>query len=463
MPTITIKQINNTSAGVLRQPKNVFLMGQKASSTASGTTSTTITADSNGVYYFTSAVDFNNTIGKCEPIDCTYTNEQGESTICKSYGNQMAAELLNLGYNIYYYPIGSQATEPATVADELSEPATGADNGITGDTSDIEDPAFIDITSFIGAAIAAPGSMDCLADISLYPIDYIVTGFVGAGCYDLIKILKDRAVDIRSGDCLLLVDMPTEDNYLKCINGNGTVNSSSSLLVKLAAETHKLELDNYCAPFAPVCEISGLSAIEYKNSVLPASFYYLACAINAEENLGYKEWFAVAGLTRGRRTDHLVTPTVAFGDRDATTCAPRLKAADGTAFNYAINLVARQASSFYIWGNRTGAPLDEKGLTAEHFLNIQRLCMSLKKRIYSTCKKLTFDPNSDILWSNFVGGIEPLLKDMQANQGINGYKIIRLKSANDPKAMMRAKIRIIPIEAVEDFEIEIALEDLIEA
>lgn len=87
--------------------------------------------------------------------------------------------------------------------------------------------------------------------------------------------------------------------------------------------------------------------------------------------------------------------------------------------------------------------------------------MSLKKRIYSTCKKLTFDPNSDILWSNFVGGIEPLLKDMQANQGINGYKIIRVKS--DVKAMMRAKIRIVPIEAVEDFEIEISLEDLIEA
>lgn len=89
--------------------------------------------------------------------------------------------------------------------------------------------------------------------------------------------------------------------------------------------------------------------------------------------------------------------------------------------------------------------------------------MSLKKQIYSTCKKLTFDPNSDILWSNFVGGIEPLLKDMQANQGINGYKIIRVKNANDPKAMMRARIRIVPIEAVEDFEIEISLEDLIEA
>lgn len=208
-----------------------------------------------------------------------------------------------------------------------------------------------------------------MADISLYPIDYIVTGFVGAGCYDLIKSLREKVAD-RSGDCLLLVDMPTENAYLKCIKssdaatatanttGNSTadattdaeivtVNASVSLLEKLAAETHNLDLDRYCAPFAPVCKISGLSAT-YKNSVLPASFYYLACAINAEENLGYKEWFAVAGLTRGRRSDHIATPTVAFGDRDATTCAPRLEAADDTGFTYAINLVARQAGSFYI-------------------------------------------------------------------------------------------------------------------
>lgn len=164
--------------------------------------------------------------------------------------------------------------------------------------------------------------------------------------------------------------MPTGDAYLKCIKSSDaatattstvdsslanavtspkvvTVESGSSLLVKLAAETHNLELDKYCAPFAPVCNISDLSG-KYTNSVLPASFYYLACAINAEENLGYKEWFAVAGLTRGRRNDHLVTPTVTFGDRDATTCAPRLGAADETGFTYAINLVTRQAGGFYI-------------------------------------------------------------------------------------------------------------------
>lgn len=122
MPTITITQVDKTSAGVLRQPKNVFLMGPGGTASLGA-----LTPDSNHVYYFTSAVDFDNTIGKREPLECTYTYEdekEGTSTTykCKSYGNQMAAELLTLGYNVYYYNI---TTEPVTVADE--EPATPVD------------------------------------------------------------------------------------------------------------------------------------------------------------------------------------------------------------------------------------------------------------------------------------------------------------------------------------------------
>jgi hypothetical protein len=46
---------------------------------------------------------------------------------------------------------------------------------------------------------------------------------------------------------------------------------------------------------------------------------------------------------------------------------------------------------------------------------------------------------------------------MKADQGIKGYKISKV--VNGPKAALTAKIRIIPIEAVEDFDISISLED----
>ena len=46
---------------------------------------------------------------------------------------------------------------------------------------------------------------------------------------------------------------------------------------------------------------------------------------------------------------------------------------------------------------------------------------------------------------------------MKADQGISGYKISRV--ATDKKALLVAKIRIVPIEAIEDFDISIYLED----
>lgn len=97
MPTITIKQFDNTSAGVLRQPKNVFLIGPGTPNSNSE-----IKADTNGVYYFTSYSDFNNTLDVRTPEGCKSVSTLKKDD-CKSYGNQIAAELLNLGYNVYYY------------------------------------------------------------------------------------------------------------------------------------------------------------------------------------------------------------------------------------------------------------------------------------------------------------------------------------------------------------------------
>ena len=48
---------------------------------------------------------------------------------------------------------------------------------------------------------------------------------------------------------------------------------------------------------------------------------------------------------------------------------------------------------------------------------------------------------------------------MKADQGISDYKILKVKS--DRKAFLSAIIRIVPIEAVEDFDISVYLEDSI--
>jgi hypothetical protein len=50
-----------------------------------------------------------------------------------------------------------------------------------------------------------------------------------------------------------------------------------------------------------------------------------------------------------------------------------------------------------------------------------------------------------------------MLDRMKADQGVRDYKIEKVYT--DKKATLKARIRIVPIEAVEDFILEISLED----
>lgn len=103
--------------------------------------------------------------------------------------------------------------------------------------------------------------------------------------------------------------------------------------------------------------------------------------------------------------------------------------------------------------------MDEPGLRASHFLNIRQLCTTIKKEIYTACRSLTFDPNSDLLWFKFINKMQPVLDNMRADQGIDNYAWVREEVS--AKALTKAKLRIVPIEAVEDFDIGITLENSI--
>jgi hypothetical protein len=46
---------------------------------------------------------------------------------------------------------------------------------------------------------------------------------------------------------------------------------------------------------------------------------------------------------------------------------------------------------------------------------------------------------------------------MKADQGIEDYRIVKIKARQ--KALLKARIRIVPMYAVEDFDISLTLED----
>lgn len=349
-------------------------------------------------------------------------NEGKDAVKLTHYGNQIACELINLGYTVLYKQINS--------------------------ISELDKPDF----------------WKQFKDKSLYDFRYVVTGLINNNdeankqILNLCKFDKnnDEFVDIDidstgRGDCIALIDA-NEDLYTQGISQYDAV---AALLKKYT----EYGVDGkYAAITTPSVLFKNLpNNKDYNgNNLLPATFYYLACAAKAFEN--YPEYFAVSGYERGVCNLAVADTTVHFGDYAVNILQKRVR----TEAVCCINPVIKLRKNFYLWGNRTAFYDSSKsniGLVASDFLNIRQLCTSIKKQVYVACRRFTFDQNSDILWVNFKNQLTPTLDAMVANQGITDYAIVKI--ATSEKAMLKARIRIVPIEAVEDFDICLTLEDSI--
>lgn len=184
---------------------------------------------------------------------------------------------------------------------------------------------------------------------------------------------------------------------------------------------------------------------------------------------GYAEWYAAAGLNRGVSSYSIASTEVKLGEIAEQALEPRYSVSyidptthEAASLSKAVNIIERIRGGYFLYGNRTahaltGTSPDTGDLVASHFLNIRQLCTTLKKALYQICRRLTFNPNSHVLWIDFCNAIRPTLENMKADQGIADYDIVQV--ATNQKGTLKARVRIVPIEAVEDFDIEIRLEN----
>ena len=344
-------------------------------------------------------------------------------------GNKIAYELLKAGYTVFYRVLDSDKT----ALEQLNK-----------------------------ADFWAP-----LKDKATYRIRYLTTG----GCYDysVYKLMAD-VVNFNNkttladadtllpgssgrGDCIALFDI--DESKL-----SPSYATPKELATAFGDQAKLIEANKNCAIFAPrVVYVEDEDEVYGANDIaLPCSLHFLLCAAKAQEN--YAEWYAAAGYTRGIANKTIKYTTYNFGDLVINTLAPREPNSYIGDNGKAINLILNERGSYYLWGNRTAASLDKSGLKFSHFLNIRQLCTTLKQVIWEASRRFTFDPNSDVLWINFVNAVRPTLERMKGDQGIAGYRISKV--ATTEKAVLKAIIRIVPIEAVEDFDISIYLEDNVE-
>lgn len=368
------------------------------------------------------------------------------------YGNQIAYELLGLGYPVLYvnmgvFDVGAQE-EMRTAVERL---------GTTEFWEALSDKSTYDFRFVLTGFIYSDVESNKESNIMLEAASQIVS---------LAAFSADNNSNIPNisgrGDATALLDI--DESLIEYFrNGNTTQTNTISAIQRAIRELQAKEpisgFGKYAAAFVPSVCYAGMTDAEYDgNNKFPASFHYLACFARSVQ-LGNPEWFAAAGMSRG--TSNLTIDSAAYKLGEVAINALEPRCASDTC-NISCNVIAKIRNNYYLWGNRTAHKLgaaesSEGDLVASHFLNIRQLCTTLKKQIYLACRRYTFDPNSDTLWVKFCSAIRPTLEQMKANQGIGDYQIVKV--ATNQKAKLKAKIRIIPIEAVEDFDIEIALED----
>ena len=260
------------------------------------------------------------------------------------------------------------------------------------------------------------------------------------------------------GDCIALIEVD-ESKYITKVSGKRPENQIVDAVNAMASITS--DNGKYCACTAPSVVYKMTANERFDgNKKFPGAFHYLACLKNSL-GLGFAEWYAAAGYTRGVSSYTINHTSVKLGEVAVQALEPRNIKDQETQPKFAVNVIANFRGSYYLWGNRTCHPLGEAAggndLVASHFLNIRQLCTTIKKQLYVSCRRFTFDPNSDVLWINFKTSIMPMLERMKADQGVRDFKIEKVYT--DKKATLKAKIRIVPIEAVEDFLLEVSLED----
>ena len=532
MPKILINEIDNTSSGTPGRYGNYAVLIAGYTGTPTAEESKRQKPDENGVYEFSSAQAFKDTIGVRS--DVARRNAAGEA-VEYHYGNQMAYELLNLGYDVIYKTIDNvaemadekfwaifkdkasydfrfvshglletcydaakhseyynrlnvinealaklaniEAKAAADVnedsdivyleqcqayfADEIEEYNGFVDNAGKAYTSYIL-AAGIDATDATGATSTGKGLPNDKVEIETrinehnakhFTIDVFnqINGNIARLASYRVDAETGEVFNDGRGDCVALIELD-EDTYCE----TGSDKRPEELIID---GINKLSMDigeegNYCALTVP--------SIYYADGTkMPGAFHYLACFMSSLSS-GFAEWYAAAGYTRGVSSWAVDHTSVKLGEIAINALEPRYKVDDPQKVQpqFACNVIANFRGSYYLWGNRTAAKLgagEANDLTAKHFLNIRQLCSTIKKQTYVACRRFTFDPNSDTLWINFVNAIAPTLDAMKADQGIRDYRIV--KAITDKKATLKARVRIIPIEAVEDFDITVSLED----
>ena len=288
-----------------------------------------------------------------------------------------------------------------------------------------------------------------LRDLGLYDIRFLTNGALKNK--NIVTNMINAAA--ARGDAIALCDFDEQNEEFEW--------SVDNICLKFSGASNNGE---YAGGFTPwfYTTTSDLLVGDHEEELIPPAFGYLFAYANSLKT--YPEWFAIAGPERGAIPE-LTAVAHEYGSADRKKLQSRAANLDDPEDNggVAINPIANiRPSGYIIDGNRT-LKLNQAsvGLTPLSFLNVRNGVNAIKKVLYEAGNKYKFAQNNDTLWTNYKGYVTPLLDRMMSGGGLNGYKFTKV--ATTAKARLSAKLTILPVEAVEDFDILVYMTDDITA
>jgi hypothetical protein len=200
--------------------------------------------------------------------------------------------------------------------------------------------------------------------------------------------------------------------------------------------------NNYAATYFPDVYINdaGLS----KKVKVPASIAALG-AIAFNDKVSYP-WFAPAGFNRAA-LDFVTNVQVRLnqGDRD-------------TLYDARINPIATfPAGGFVIFGQKT-LQLKKSALDR---VNVRRLLLEVKRVVSDVAGRLLFEQNTPAVRSRFIASVTPQLGLIQAQAGIEKFRVICDDSNNTPQDTeqnrLNGKIVLVPTKTIEFIAVDFVI------
>jgi len=214
--------------------------------------------------------------------------------------------------------------------------------------------------------------------------------------------------------------------------------------VRQTAETFVgLNVDNnYAATYFPDVYIND-AALNKKVKVPATVAAFGAIAFN--DRVAYP-WFAPAGFNRAS-LDFVTNVQVRLNQGDRNTL-----------YDARINPIATFPSAgFAIFGQKT---LQLKRTALDH-VNVRRLLLEVKRVVSDIAGRLLFEQNTPAVRSRFIASVNPQLSLIQAQAGIEKFRVIMDDTNNTPQDAeqnrLNGKIVIVPTKIIEFIAIDFVI------